>query len=175
MSEKETITRVYELGYILVPTAPEAEVPGLVDALKASITKAGGTVSSEGAPEFIDLAYTMEKSVASKKYKYSQGYFGWIKFETTPEQMEVLKKALDSMLEVVRYILVKTSIENAVVFKKPKIEARRTADGDDMDIVVEETGDEDLKDDHEMLPDVASDIAEAPVPATEEPVEKESE
>lgn len=168
----ETTTRVYELGYLLAPTAPETEVPGLVDALKAAIEKAGGSVRAEGAPEFIDLAYTMEKSIASKKMKYSQAYFGWIKFEAAPEAMESLKKTLDVMAVLIRYILVKTSIENAVIFKKPKIEAKRAIDSDD-EIIVEETLEDDLKEDHEMLPDVASDIEE--LSPKEEPVEKESE
>lgn len=168
----ETITRVYELGYLLAPTAPEAEVPALVDALKAAIQKTGGEARSEGAPEFIDLAYTMEKSIASKKMKYSQGYFGWIKFEAAPEAMEALKKALDGMTDVVRYILIKTSMDNAVVFKKPKIEAKRASDTDE--IIVEESEEDELKEDHEMLPDVTGDIADTPVAAPETD-EKESE
>ncbi len=171
--EKETITRAYELGYLLVPTAPETEVPGLVDALKKVITDTNGSIASEGAPEFIDLAYTMEKSIASKKHKYSQGYFGWMKFTATPDAMETIKKALDGMHDVIRYILVKTSVENTIVFKKPKVEARRETLMSDDEIIIEETEDE-LKEEHEMLPDVAEDItpvqAEAPA---EEAQEKE--
>lgn len=171
----ETITRTYELGYILAPTVPEAEVSGLTDALKAAIQQAGGETRSEGAPEFIDLAYTMEKSIASKKMKYSQGYFGWIKFDSAPEGMDALKKALDGMTELVRYILIKTSIENAIVFKKPKIEAVRASDTDE-EIIVEESEGDDLKEDHEMLPDVTGDIAEVQAQAPEvTESEKESE
>lgn len=170
----ETTTRAYELGYLLVPTAAETEVPGLVDTLKGFIGKGGGEVVSEGAPEFIDLAYTMEKSIASKKYKYSQGYFGWVKFTAEPDAMEAIKKALDAQLELVRYILVKTSVENTIVFKKPKVEARREATGGDEEIVVEESEVDELKEDHELLPDVAADAtavqAEDP---TEEAKEKE--
>lgn len=171
MSE-ETITRAYELGYLLVPTAPETEVPALVERLKTAITAAGGTLASEGAPEFIDLAYTMEKSIASKKMKYSQGYFGWMKFEAVPEAADALKKAFDGMPEVIRYILVKTDLQNMVIFRKPKIEAiRETAAADD-DALLDEPIEDELKEDHELLPDVASDIVETPA---EEPVEKESE
>lgn len=122
MSEE---TRLYELGYLITPTTPEGEVGAQVEVLKGMITKAGGAIHSDGTPEFIDLAYTMEKDVASKKYKYSQGYFGWVKFTLAPEAMEDLKKALDGTLALIRYILVKTSVENTVVFKKPKVEAKR--------------------------------------------------
>ncbi len=176
----ETITRVYELGYILAPTVPDTEVDSVVGALKEQIARVEGAVRSEGAPEFIDLAYTMEKTIASKKAKYSQGYFGWMKFESSPEAMEALKKALDGMTEVVRYLLIKTSLENEVIFKKPKIEARREAAVSlDEEVLVEDAaeGDDDLKEDHELLPDVANDIeaASAAAPEAAEPEEKESE
>lgn len=174
----DTNTRVYELGYLLTPTIPDTEVDAAVGALKERIVHLEGVICAEGAPEFIDLAYTMEKSIASKKMKYSQGYFGWMKFESSPEAMEVLKKALDGIADVVRYLLIKTSIHNEVIFKKPKVEARREAavtSGDEGNSSLEETsqeGDDDLKEDHELLPDVASDIETAPV---EEGEEKESE
>lgn len=154
----ETNSRLYELGFILVPTTAEVDVPTKVEVLKSLISKNGGTVTTEGTPEFIDLAYTMEKTVGSKKSKYSQGYFGFLKFETDPESLDSLKKLLDIEENLVRYILLKTSPANTVVFKKPKIEAKRGA----------EVLDEDLTDDsleglddisaHEALPDLAPDI-----------------
>ena len=156
----ETNTRTYEVGFILAPTVAETEVAASVDALKAIITKAEGAIGAEQAPEFIDLAYTMEKSIASKKMKYSQGYFGWIKFEATPEAIEAIKKAFDGVLELVRYIIVKSHADNAVVFRKPKIEAvRALADDSGIDEgLLDEPMDDDLKEDHEMLPDLAADI-----------------
>jgi ribosomal protein S6 len=159
----ETGMRMYELGYILVPTTPETEVQGLVDALHSTITKAEGTIHSNGSPEFIDLAYTMEKNVASKKMKWNQGYFGWIKFEAAPDALEVIKKALDGNTDLIRYILIKTNVENTVVFKKPKIEAKRELLGDEEVEMIEE--DEEVVDDessldHEKLPDLESDIAD---------------
>jgi len=172
----ETTTRTYELGYILAPTVPETEVSVAIDGFKSAISALEGTILGEGAPEFIDLAYTMEKSIASKKYKYSQGYFGWIKFDATPEAMEGLKKTLDGIHELVRYILIKTSAENLVVFKKPKIEAIRESAGTDDEIVIDESEMDELKEDHELLPNVESDVVETPTEqAAPESVEKESE
>lgn len=163
----ESNTRVYELGYLLVPTMAEPEVPAKVDALKALITKGEGTVLSESTPEFIDLAYTMEKDLTSKKYKYSQAYFGWVKFESDPSALETLKKALDGDVELVRYILVKTSAHNTIVFKKPKIEAKRESLILEGDLLDEELPDDGLVDDqsldHERLPSVEEDLVEAPV------------
>lgn len=165
MSEiSEKGTRTYELGFNLVPTIPEQEVAAHVDALKAHIEVATGVVGEVGAPEFIDLAYQMEKNVGSKRSKYNQAYFGWIKFEMTPESVEVLKKALDSVNELIRYIIVKASVENTIVFKKPKVEPKRDAVSDLSDEVLADDADDEVAEDapevHEMLPDVAADIAD---------------
>jgi ribosomal protein S6 len=167
----ETNTRLYELGFILVPTTVESEVSSKVNALKALITKSEGVVTTEGIPEYIDLAYTMEKVVGSKRSKYSQGYFGFIKFETSPESLEGLKKALDMEEDLVRYILLKTNPENTIVFKKPKLEAKRDMGLVDEDIVDDSTLDvEDEVSAHEALPDLLPDL-EIP----EEIEEKETE
>ena len=168
MSE-DTINRTYELGYLLVPNTPEPEVDSAVEALKAVIQKEGGSIVAEGAPEFIDLAYTMEKSVASKKYKYSQGYFGFIKFDVAPESLELIKKALDSNKSLIRYILLKTSVENTIVFKKPKVEAKRGVESDGEVIVMDEESvdmDEEVLD-HEKLPVLDEPVAAEPIEAEE--------
>jgi ribosomal protein S6 len=162
MSEEN---RTYELGYILVPTTPEIEVAEKVTALKAAIEAVEGAVSSESAPEFIDLAYQIEKNVKSKKMKWNQGYFGWIKFAAGPETLESLKKSLDANLDLMRYMLIKTDTENTVIFKKPKVEAKReSASLDDVVFSEEELAEanedadsdtqEDLKESHEKLPNL---------------------
>lgn len=162
--------RTYELGYILVPTIPEVEVAEKVTALKAAIEAVQGSVASEGAPEFIDLAYQIEKNIKSKKMKWNQGYFGWMKFTAAPETLESLKKTLDANLELMRYMLIKTSAENVVTFKKPKVEAmRNTVSVDDVvfseeelaaanEDVADESSD-DLKEQHEKLPDLQEDMS----------------
>lgn len=159
---EETLSRTYELGYLITPTTPEVEVPDAVAKLKSFIENLGGKILAEGETEFIDLAYTMEKNVASKKMKWSQAYFGWIKFDSAPENLESLKKSLDSNLDLIRYILVKTSVENTIVFKKPKVEAKREAFLTDEELAaLEEATDEmvdEIKDDHELLPEVSDDV-----------------
>lgn len=161
MSEE---TRTYELGFILVPTILESDVDQKVAELKAAVTEAGGTVGAEGTTEFIDLAYRIEKNVKSKKMKWNQGYFGWMKFTAAPESQAVLKKVLDGNLELMRYMLVKTDLENLVQFKKPKIEAVRDSNVsiDDLDVssdeIAEEVEAEDKKEVHETLPSVEEDM-----------------
>lgn len=160
MSEE---TRTYELSYLITPTTPEIEVETVVSALKSEVEKAEGAVIAEGNPDFIDLAYTIEKNVASKKMKWNQGYFGWIKFTAEPEAMAVLKKVYDANLMVMRYMLIKTDAENLVSFKKPKVDARR------FDLVIDEeinAIDEEVNEEvpvlevHETLPNLEAEVAE---------------
>lgn len=162
----EEIKRVYELGYIISPSTSPNEIDKEVGVLKDAISTVGSVVVAEGLPEFIDLAYTMEKNIASKKMKYNQGYFGWIKFEGAPESMEILKKSLDSNLALVRYILIKTTAENNIIFKKPKIEAiRQLADAHDEDLAVSEddlvSEVVDLHNEHENLPELGAETVQA--------------
>ncbi len=164
MSEEN---RTYELGYVLVPTIPEAEVVAQVTELKNALAAVEGTVLSEGEAEFIDLAYTIEKNVKSKKMKWSQGYFGWIKFTAAPDALETLKKTLDGNLELMRYLLIKTDAENNVVFKKPKVEAVRgdvSFDTEELEAIAEGMDEESAEDtaevqeQHEKLPNLEGDI-----------------
>jgi ribosomal protein S6 len=163
-------SRTYELGYIIVPTVSENDVAEKVAALKSAITAVQGTVGAEGNPEFIDLAYQIEKNVKSKKMKWSQGYFGWIKFDAAPETLEALKKAYDANEDLARYMLIKSSAENTVIFKKPKAEAKRGGDTvEDVvfseeelaaanEDVVEPEAQEDIQESHEKLPDLQDDM-----------------
>jgi ribosomal protein S6 len=171
MSE-ETTKRFYELGYLIIPTVPEVEVGNEVDTLKSAIQKVEGSVEGEGAPEFIDLAYTMEKTVGSKKSKYAQGYFGWIKFDAAPNALEGLKKSLDGNLSLIRYILIKTSVENSIVFKKPKVDAKRESalSEEEMAALIaaaEQESAEEVKAEHEKLPELEVDTPSPTTASTE--------
>jgi ribosomal protein S6 len=165
--------RFYEIGFIFTPTTPEVEVEKEVETLKGIIEKEGGKVDSVGTPEFIDLAYTMEKTVGSKKSKYSQGYFGWIKFTIDPSAIAAISKAFDGNLALIRYILVKTNVENTIVFKKPKVDAKRETvlSDEEMNALIAaseaESAEEEVTEEHEKLPDLAAEVAGDTTASTE--------
>jgi len=165
----ETLMRTYELGYIIVPTVTEGDVSTSVETLKGAVATIGGEVRAEGTPEFIDLAYRIEKHVGAKNMKWDQGYFGWIKFDADPSTLEALKKALDGNLDLARYMIIKTNIENTIIFKKPKVDAIRGGfEQDEISDDEDETLDEpvdDMKEDHEKLPDVLGDIEPVVAPS----------
>ncbi len=117
--------QVYELGYHIVSTVAEENLPKEVETLKAIVLKDGGSLVSEGEPKLINLAYSMTKSVADAKKKFNTAYFGWIKFETKSELMPEIKKAVDANPHVLRYLLIKTVRENTLYVPKLTI---RTGD-----------------------------------------------
>ena len=114
--------QVYELGYHIVSTIAEENLSKEVEILKAIILKDGGSLISEGEPKLINLAYSMDKSVADIKKKFNTAYFGWIKFETSQSLMPEIKKAVDQNPNILRYLLIKTVRENTMFV--PKLNVR---------------------------------------------------
>jgi ribosomal protein S6 len=117
--------QVYELGYHIVSTVAEENLPKEVESLKAIVLQDGGSLVSEGEPKLINLAYSMTKSVADVKKTFNTAYFGWLKFETKSELMPSIKKAVDANPNVLRYLLIKTVRENTLYV--PKLNVRAAA------------------------------------------------
>jgi ribosomal protein S6 len=107
--------RVYEIGYILNPNIQETDLDGEVDAIRKTVTDNGGLPISEGKPELIDLAYTMDAVINNERNIFSKGYFGWIKFDVPPDKVAVIKELLDTNASVIRSLLSKTVREAVVV------------------------------------------------------------
>ncbi len=101
--------RVYEIGYLLVPQIKEEELDAQVDALRKMITDKGGLPIAEGRPELIDLAYPMSKDIENKRHNYTKGFFGWIKFDVSPEQAPIIKKEMDALKIMIRNLLITTA------------------------------------------------------------------
>lgn len=125
VEKQEGGNQVYELGYHIVSTVAEENLPKEVEALKAIILADGGSLVAEGEPKLINLAYSMTKSVADVKKKFTSAYFGWIKFETKSELTKDIKKKLDASASVLRYLLIKTVRENTLY--TPKLTVRAPA------------------------------------------------
>ena len=110
-------TNHYEFAFHVLPTVAEGEVAGVFDALKATITKAGGEFSAEEAPARIDLAYQIIKPIDGKNRRFNSAYFGWVRFALSPEEVVELTEELDSTPAVLRSIMIKlTRAEEAEPF-----------------------------------------------------------
>lgn len=116
--ENDKKMSVYEVGYLFVPTLAEENVGGEVTRLKDSISKFGCTFISDEYPKLIDLTYEMTRSISNKKAKFTQGYFGWVKFEMAREDALKAKIVLDQDESIIRFIMIKTVRENTLAPKR---------------------------------------------------------
>ncbi len=129
---EEAKGRVYELGYLLVPTFSEEEVPAAFGNLKELISSFGGMTIADEMPKMIPLAYTMTKIISNLHTKFNTAYFGWIKFTMDSDKVLELKKKLDLDPTMIRFLILKTVKENTIASKrfvrgdmthrKPKVE-----------------------------------------------------
>lgn len=148
--------KVYEIGFLLSPAVRDEDLAARFDELKETLTKTGASFISEGAPEFIDLAYEMSKVIENKRVRFNQGYFGWVKIEVAPTAIAAIKELLDKNTLIIRYLLIIAPRENTILGKKPlgkilKAKAERSLTGEgevEADIPVEkldEALDEEIK------------------------------
>ncbi|MEK7190168.1 MAG: 30S ribosomal protein S6 [Patescibacteria group bacterium] len=117
-AKEETNFRVYELGYLLAPTIPEADVPVQYGNLKELVASLKGVVISDEMPKMIPLAYLMVKTVANVRGKFKTAYFGWIKFTMATDAVLELKKKLDLDPNFIRFLILKTVKENTIAAKR---------------------------------------------------------
>lgn len=115
---EEVDARVYEVGYILLPTIPEEGVPAIYGNLKELISTLGGEVISDEMPRTMPLAYTMVKVIQNINHKFDTGYFGWIKFTMDPAKVLDLKKKIELDTNIIRSLILKTVKENTVAAKR---------------------------------------------------------
>ena len=126
-------SRIYEVGFHLVPMIPLEQVANHAAEIKALITKNGGVIIAEGEAKMIDLAYEISTMIDGVKHRCNSAYFGWVKFECEAEQSLAIEKALKADKNVLRFLLVKTVRENTMIDKKLFVEE----EGEETDAPVE--------------------------------------
>ena len=112
------LTRIYELGYLLLPTLGDEKAAQKAEAIKEFIAKLGGEEIAEGQPERIDLAYSMVKVIENKNVRFVEAYFGWYKFTLDADKLALLKEFITNDLDTIRHILFKTVRENTFMLRK---------------------------------------------------------
>ena len=116
--EGDANSRVYELGYLLVPTISEENLSVIYGNLKELVVSFGGEIISDEMPKMIPLAYPMLKVVANVRNKFKTAYFGWAKFTMDSDKVLELKKKLDLDPNFIRFLILKTVKENTIATKK---------------------------------------------------------
>ena len=115
---EDSNSRVYELGYLLVPTLEQEEIPAVYGNLKELLSSFKGEIILDEIPRKITLAYTMKKVISNTRNKFSSAYFGWIKFIMEPPKVLELKKHLDLDPNIIRFLILKTVKENTIASKR---------------------------------------------------------
>ncbi len=110
--------KVYELGYLLVPTIKEEDMPISYGNIKDLVLSFGGIVIADEMPKMTPLAYSMTKVVSNVRSKFSTAYFGWVKFTMSGIEVLELKKKLDLDPTLIRFLLIKTVKENTIAAKR---------------------------------------------------------
>ena len=122
MSENEIATeknaKVYELGYLLVPTIATDDVSVSYGNLKELVSSLGGEIISDEMPKMTNLAYLMTKVVSNVRSKFNTAYFGWIKFTMETQKVLELKKTLDLDPNIIRFLILKPVKENIIAAKR---------------------------------------------------------
>jgi len=105
---------VYEASFLIVPSVSEDKVGDEFSAIRSGFEATGASVIAEGFPQILDLAYTMERIVDTKKQKFNTAYFGWIKFDLPVASISNIKDMLDKNKNVLRHLIIKTVRENTM-------------------------------------------------------------
>ena len=111
-------SKVYELGYLLVPTTKEEDVPISYGNLKERVSSFGGKIIADEMPKMVNLAYAMQKVTSNMRNKFNKAYFGWIKFIMDSQKVLELKKHLDLDPNFIRFLILKTVKENTIAAKR---------------------------------------------------------
>lgn len=122
--------KVYEVGYLILPSVPEEHVAAEVQNVKNLVEKHGGAFVTEDFPKLRQLAYSMKKLINGRHLKFDKAYFGWVKFETNPVEVPALKAGLEKLENLLRFLLIETVRENTLHTPRPVFRPQPAAEGD---------------------------------------------
>ncbi|MDQ5962512.1 MAG: small subunit ribosomal protein [Patescibacteria group bacterium] len=139
INETKVGGRVYEISFIFDNRLDESTALEKGNALKQSIATLGGSFISEEAPYMRELAYEMVRVVNNVNVKFSQGYFGWIKFDLAEDKIKEFEAALKLDQEVIRFLVVKTVRDNTVFTKRAPVIKIDDLAGNEDDVNIDTT------------------------------------
>ena len=125
---KEKGNPVYEVGFHIIPTVGEDGVAPVVEALRKTLGDA--EIIIEGFPRKITLAYQVERATQGKREKYTESYFGHIKFATPREAVPGIHAAVSALEPVLRFLIIETvrediaSAPRRAVFASDRLEGK---------------------------------------------------
>ncbi len=138
-------TKVYEIGYLLIPTIAEEQLTGEVQNIKSLIEKHEGVFITEDFPKLRPLAYQMRKTTGGTNAKYNQAYFGWVKFEVNANATPLIIKDIEKNTHILRYMIINTVRENTMYMQKAAYKpAEAGAEGEKVEEAKEKMSEEEI-------------------------------
>lgn len=119
----ERDVKVYEIGYLIVPSIGDEKVSGEVSAIKDIIAKHKAEVIADESATLRPLAYTMVKKVGTVNRRFDSAYFGWIKFEAAPVEVRLIEKEVKEVESILRLLLINTVREHVLLSSKLNLES----------------------------------------------------
>ena len=119
----ERDAKVYEIGYLIVPSIPEEKVAGQMSAIKDILSKHKAEVIADESAMLRPLAYTMVKKVGTTNRRFDSAYFGWIKFEAAPVEVRLIEKEVKEVESILRLLLINTIREHTLLSNKLNLES----------------------------------------------------
>lgn len=136
--------RVYETAYIFVANLTDEEAAAKAETLKKAIAAQGGSFISEEAPYMRELAYEMVRVIKNVNTRFNEGYFGWVKFEMDPSQVNEFDRKLSLDEDIVRFITVKADKDVNIYTKKLSTKPKDIGSDDVIDTTTESVVAEDI-------------------------------
>lgn len=103
----------YEFAFHLLPTVADGEVEAVITDLKTIIQNHGGEISDEETPQRFTLAYEIRKAVEGRSLRYTNSWFGWIRFSLMRAELEAVTTEIVHRPEVLRHLIVRLTREEA--------------------------------------------------------------
>ena len=117
---KNSEEKIYEVGYHIVSSVAEEQIPAEVEKIKGYLAKEKAIIISEETPKLRPLAYSIKKAFGGSYKVFDKAYFGFVKFELLEDaDIRTIDLAMKNNESVLRYIVIKTVRENTMY--SPKI------------------------------------------------------
>jgi ribosomal protein S6 len=119
----EREVKVYEIGYLIVPSIPEEKVAGQMSIIKDILAKHKAEVIADESATLRPLAYTMIKKIGTVNRRFDSAYFGWVKFEAAPVEVRLIEKEVKEIESILRLLLINTVREHTLLSNKLNLES----------------------------------------------------
>ncbi|MFA6253851.1 MAG: 30S ribosomal protein S6 [Candidatus Paceibacterota bacterium] len=118
--------KIYELGYLLVPYLPaESVAKSVEDLIKSQIESSGGEITTALEPVMTRLAYIITKVINNKHTKFSDAYFGALRFKVSSEAVKKLEANWKKDDNLIRFLLISMPKGSENIVAPKRVFARR--------------------------------------------------